>query len=228
MTDLNEYPLGRLPSPDPRDTRYLMAAQPRAEPLATSIAYRRGPILNQGSTSSCVGHGWRAWLNGAPIRQTGGPQALAIYHGAQQVDEWEGEEPQIQGTSVRAGAKVLQQLGYIQSYIWAFSEPMMRQWILSGQGGVVIGVNWYEAMFHPDPVTGFLNIEGAWAGGHCVWVRGFNAPRQAYRIQNSWGEEWGQGGQAWLRVGDMQRLIAEDGEICCGTEIQVKPTEVVL
>jgi hypothetical protein len=224
MTE-QEYHLGRRVAEDRRDLRFLMrTAITIPPPIAPSVSYRRGPQLNQGATSSCVGHGWRAWLSGEPIRQVKhGPDALTIYHAAQQVDEWPGAEPDYEGTSVRAGAKVLQQLGFIQSYLWAFTEDTTRAWVLSGLGGVVIGVNWYEAMFSPDPTSGFLTVDGAWAGGHCVWLRGFSDKRQAYRVQNSWGDGWGQQGQAWLRAADLQRLLHEAGEACCGIEQQVSP-----
>lgn len=215
-----DYPLGRIAAPDERDHTHLMlAVLEEPFPLARSMAYRRGTILDQGLASSCVGHGWRAWLSGAPIRQNGGPRPLDIYREAQKIDEWDGEN--YEGTSVRAGAKVLTALGYIDSYIWAFDEATMRKWLLAGKGGVVIGVNWYSEMFRPD-ARGFLKIEGPLAGGHCVWVRGYNRPRDAYRIQNSWGSSWSQNGQAWIRSADMARLIAEDGECCCGVEARGK------
>lgn len=217
MTD-TPYPLGRIAAPDERDYRHLMAvALPTDAPLIHSFSYRRGPILDQGSTPSCVGHGWRAWLNGAPIRQKSGPSALDLYRAAQQVDEWEGED--YEGTSVRGGAKVLQALGFISSYIWAFDEPTVKRWLLMQKGGVVIGVNWYSAMFHPDE-AGFLSLSGSLAGGHCVWVRGYNEHRDAYHIQNSWSSAWGQNGQAWLRATDLSRLLVEGGECCCGVEVR--------
>jgi hypothetical protein len=211
-----DYPLGRIAAPDERDHRFLMTAVlEEPYPLKRSISYRRGPILDQGATSSCVGHGWRAWLNGAPIRQVGGPRPLDIYHSAQDVDEWEGSA--YEGTSVRAGAKVLAARGYIASYVWAFDEATMRKWLLGGKGGVVIGVNWYSEMFRPD-AKGFVRPSGPLAGGHCVWVRGYNRPRDAYRIQNSWNSTWGDNGQAWIQSADMARLIGENGEVCCGIE----------
>jgi len=187
-------------------------------PPLRSVSYRAGPILDQGNTPSCVGHGWRAWLNGAPIRQLGGPSAMAIYKEAQDVDEWDGNA--YEGTSVRAGARVLAAKGHIVSYFWSFDELTVRRWMLNKRGGVVIGVNWYPSMF--TPITGgFLTIKGRPVGGHCVWVRGYNRPLDAYHIQNSWGPDWGVRGQAWLRSADMARLISEDGECCCGVEAYV-------
>jgi hypothetical protein len=212
------FPLGRIAAPDERDHRFLMAVVlTDEEPFVSSISYRRGPILDQGATSSCVGHGWRAWLNGAPVRQTRGPDAFDIYHAAQENDEWEGTD--YQGTSVRGGAKALAALGYIASYVWAFDELTVKRWLLTKRGGVVIGVNWYSEMFRPD-AAGVLSLSGSLVGGHCVWVRGYNQPRDAYRIQNSWGSGWGQGGQAWLRAVDLSRLLVEGGEACCGAEVR--------
>lgn len=217
MTD-TPYPLGRIAAPDERDHRFLMATTlPEAPPLLQSVSYRHGPILDQGRTSSCVGHGWRAWLDGAPIRQAGGPSALELYAAAQRMDEWPGED--YAGSSVRGGAKALRTMGLISSYVWAFDEPTVKRWMLSGQGGVVIGVNWYAGMFTPDH-SGYLSISGALAGGHCVWLRGYNRPRDAYRVQQSWGADWGQQGHAWLRSADLSRLLVEDGEACCGVEVR--------
>jgi len=213
------HELGRLYAPDPRDQYHLMATVLAEEqPLLRSVSYRSWHVLDQGQTPSCVGHGWRAWLDGAPVMDKSGPTALNIYYEAQKVDEWPGEG--YEGTSVRAGAKVLFDLKYINEYVWAFDEPTIRKWLLSNSGGVVIGVNWYQNMFSPDP-QGFLNVNGTLAGGHCLWVRGYNRPRDAYRLQNSWGTSWGQNGQAWLRSSDMARLIAEEGEVCCGTEVRL-------
>jgi hypothetical protein len=222
MTD-QPYPLGRIAAPDERDHRFLMAVVLTDEqPALRSVSYRHGPILDQGNTPSCVGHGWRAWLDGEPIQQRRGPSAMLLYHAAQRVDEWPGEE--YEGTSVRGGAKALLDLGYIASYIWAFDEPTVKRWMLSKRGGVVIGVNWYTSMFAPD-AAGYLSLSGSLAGGHCVWVRGYNRLRDAYRIQNSWGSNWGQNGQAWLRAADLSRLLVEDGECCCGVEAHVRTRE---
>lgn len=214
---MTDYPMGRIAAPDEHDHRFLMAVVlAEEEPLVNSVSYRHGPILSQ-QGGTCVGHGWRAWLNGAPIRQRGGPDPYAIYHAAQLVDEWEGED--YEGTSVRAGAKVLQAAGFISSYIWAFDEPTVNRWLRTKKGGVVIGVNWYSEMFHVDG-AGYLNLSGSLVGGHCVWVRGYNQRRSAYRIQNSWGDTWGENGQAWLRAADFSRLLVEGGECCCGVEVR--------
>lgn len=109
--------------------------------------------------------------------------------------------------------------GLIASYVWAFDEPTVKRWMLERHGGVVIGVNWYTGMFRPD-ASGYLSISGTLEGGHCVWLRGYNRPRDAYRVQNSWGSGWGQNGQAWLRAADFSRLLVEDGECCCGIEVR--------
>lgn len=217
---MSDFSLGRIPAPDERDHRFLMSIVLGSEdpdPLLRSVSYRSKGILDQGQTPSCVGHGWRAWLDGAPVRQLSGPSALDLYHLAQDNDEWPGNN--YDGTSVRGGAKVLMDLGFISSYVWAFDEPTVKRWMLSGKGGVVIGVNWYTQMFHPDD-QGFLSVSGSLVGGHCVWLRGYNRPRDAYRVQNSWEVSWGQKGQAWLRASDFSRLLVESGECCCGIEVR--------
>ncbi len=100
--------LGRLHAPDERDARFPLRALVAEPPAQRQFRYFIvGPVLDQGSTSSCVGHAWRAFLSAAPLMTRGGPDALALYRRAQEVDEWPGAEPAYYGTSVRAGAKVL-------------------------------------------------------------------------------------------------------------------------
>jgi C1A family cysteine protease len=106
-------------------------------------------------------------------------------------------------------------------YVWAFDEGTVKRWVLDGHGGVVIGIQWYSGMFKPDSL-GFLSMTGTIEGGHCLWLRGYNEPRDAYRLQNSWGLGWGQLGQAWLRARDLNVLLAAGGEACCGIEQRVR------
>jgi len=49
------------------------------------------------------------------------------------------------------------------------------------------------------------------------------------RIVNSWGERWGQGGEAWLSFADLERLIHEEGEACGPVEKRLikKPPQAV-
>lgn len=216
-----DYGLGRRPAPDSRDHQYLLrAAMPRRpeRALPSHYEYQTGPVLDQGQTSQCVGYSWRGFLMAAPIMTTGGPDAATIYHGAQQNDEWPGED--YEGSSVRGGAKYLQGLGNLSAYLWAFTVADVERWMLSGYGPLVIGSNWYERMFDPD-ASGRLRIGGRIAGGHAYLLYGCNRSKKQVWIQNSWGPSWGVNGRAYLTYRDLERLLREDGEACTATEQMV-------
>jgi C1A family cysteine protease len=47
--------------------------------------------------------------------------------------------------------------------------------------------------------NGVLDIPGVMSGGgHTMLAIGYDDSRKAFRIQNSWGRKYGEGGYAWL------------------------------
>jgi len=147
---------------------------------------------------------------------TDGPQPQIIYHAAQQVDEWPGED--YAGTSVRAGAKVLQSLGHVASYVWAFTAEDVATWLLSGHGTCVAGTAWTSGMMRPND-KGFIAPTGNSVGGHAYLIVGYNRVSGVFRILNSWGS-WGQNGRAWILGEHLDVLIRDDGEAATAIEQQ--------
>jgi hypothetical protein len=226
---------GRIYAPDPRDHQFMLA------PL-TSQATRRASKLwayfdkpmNQGNTGTCVGHGWKGWLATAPIIQSGvseAPHPFDIYDAAIMLDEWPTNDvdPDREfGTSVRAGAKALRDMGYLAEFRWAFSVDDAANWLggidAAGRyvgGPLVIGVNWYDSMFDTD-AEGFLRIgpDSQVAGGHCVCLTGWNERLGFAYGLNSWGGSWGHKGRFYMPGEVLQRLLAEDGEACSTAEVR--------
>ncbi len=129
------------------------------------------------------------------------------------------------GSSVRAGAKVLQELGYLSEYSWAFSGDTARQWVLE-KSPVVLGTNWTDAMMTTDR-NGFVHPDGGLAGGHAYLYLGTNllekrddGKRGVDNFLQSWGM-WGIRGVGLfkMRTEDTDALIAADGEACVATEV---------
>jgi hypothetical protein len=220
--------LGRLPAPDPNDAKFpltagldpLIRAMLAAPVDATGLVlpkqkyWTTGPNLDQGSTPQCVEFSWTQNLLSSPLRQKPKFTRGQLYHAAQKIDEWPGEN--YDGTSVRAGVKVLQQWGYIEQYLWANKLEEVKVWILT-KGPVVFGTNWYEGMFDTDE-NGYLNLTGPIVGGHAFLCVGYSTVHKAFRFMNSWGRAWGQLGRFWLREADVERLMWEDGEVCTAVE----------
>lgn len=46
-------------------------------------------------------------------------------------------------------------------------------------------------------------------GGHCVAITGFDDSLNAFRIMNSWGESWGNGGFIWMDYNTFTRIVQE-------------------
>lgn len=177
-----------------------------------SNSWTCGITLNQKQEGACVGFGWSHELAAKPKVVTGITNEFArgLYHLAQRVDEWPGED--YSGTSVLAGAKVVQQQGYIPEYRWAFdlNDILLT---LGNYGPVVLGLNWYEGMWDTDS-QGFIAPTGELVGGHCLLARGVAVKRQYVTLHNSWGAEWGSNGDCKIRFADLERLIHESGECC--------------
>jgi hypothetical protein len=219
-----EYRLGRLYAPDARDHGFpmQMAIRRGAAAIRSKYWWANGWWGNQGDKPECVAFAWTHWLEDGPItHKPKKPGGLGfdpdkIYHDAQKVDEWPGEN--YDGTSVRAGAKVLQAMGLIASYHWAFDVPTVVD-AIKYQGPVVVGTNWYSAMFYPDP-SGLISVGGTIAGGHAYLLDGVNDAKSVFRVKNSWGRDWGKKGFAFISYPDMERLISEQGEACLAIEIE--------
>lgn len=209
--------LGRIEAKDPNDKRYLI--QPKRVVGLTSRYWNDTPtFLDQGDTPTCVGHSWTHFWNDGPVKHKNTLDPFTVYSEAQKVDEWEGES--YDGTSVRAGAKVLQATGKISAYQWAFDVVTMANTILT-TSPVILGINWYYDMFFPDK-KGVIKVGGYNAGGHAIVCNGVNVKTKMFRLKNSWSKSWGLGGRCYISFNDMDRLLSEEGECCLPVEVKTK------
>lgn len=214
--------LGRRHAPDPRDNRFLLRA-----PARTGRTYRlwgSPGVLDQGNTSHCVAYAGTKYLTSYPIKNKPFCAPQELYRLCQQNDEWPGEEPDYEGTSVRGLFKVLKARGYISEYRWAPDVTTIQNHVLE-VGPVVMGTSWYRDMFMPDR-WGYIQPTGVNDGGHAWLIIGCNVTRRnpdgsmgAFRMINSWGPGWGENGRAWLTYKAAEFLLNDDGEAGVATEI---------
>lgn len=214
--------LGRVYVPDPKDKNFLMQTVLPAKASVRTSRYwsASGWWGNQEQTSECVAYSWTHWVEDGPVTQTGKAPIVIpneIYREAQKVDQWQGEA--YDGTSVRAGAKVLQTRGFIKEYTWAWDVDTVIQAILE-KGPVVVGTLWTYDMFFPDVDTAIITPTGNSAGGHAYLINGVNTKKKLFRIKNSWGRAWGNKGHAYISFDDMDKLIKNQGEACLALEIK--------
>lgn len=176
--------------------------------------------LDQKTDGACVGFSWTHELAARPMVISGLTDQFAkeqVYWAAQALDDWDGgsypgADPQYEGTSVLAGAKACQNLGYITEYRWAFGIDDLRM-AIGYKGPAVLGINWHEDMFDPD-ADGRVRPTGAVAGGHAILAYSNSERLGRIRLWNSWGKNWGQDGSCWISHDDLSQLLQEDGEAC--------------
>jgi len=126
-------------------------------------------------------------------------------------------------TTVRAGAKVLQRLGMISEYQWAFDVQDLITTVLR-IGPVVMGSNWYAAMNYPN-AAGTVRVDGPKVDEHCFVVNGVDLDKQVFRIKNVWGRNWGRLGYGLISFFDMDQLIYEDGDCCYASLSKSSPAD---
>jgi hypothetical protein len=227
--------LDRLVQVDWRSLNYPVSSHPRlavAPKTPRSYTWACNVWLNQGAEGACVGAGFGHEAAGRPQEVAGVSMEWArtrVYWEAQRIDEWEGgaypdAQPFYEGTSVLAGAKVMQRLGVYRGYTWGLD---LEQTVvgIGRTGPAVLGVNWYEGMWDTDG-DGFLHPTGRIVGGHCLVAIGVkvvyngtgrtwadvNLDRSHALAHNSWGQHWGVNGRAKLTFRDLGRLLNEGGE----------------
>ena len=214
---------GRLYLPDERDEQYpIRPMLSGAPPSGYRYWWPSGWWGDQGSRPWCVAYAWLHKVADGPrttartpgVDTTPAMDPSRLYCSSQEVDPWEGDctNPRYDGTSVRAGAKVLQAAGMIDEYRWTWDATTVVRAILE-VGPVVVGTSWWSGMTWPDE-DGVLHPEGVRQGGHAYVLNGVNVDRGLVRCKNSWGRGWGRRGHAWLSVDDLGDLLADRGEAC--------------
>lgn len=193
--------------------------------------WQEGIVLDQGSEGACVGFAWTGELLAEPEAPKAQPSfnyanslAISFYNEAKTIDQWPGEN--YEGTSVLAGAKVMQKAGFIGEYRWCFGIDDVRDAVIS-EGPVVVGVPWFDGMYDTLP-SGLVKLSGKSTGGHAILITGYhpklmirNRVEEVFRWRNSWGTDYGINGSGWIRYKDLEKLLSENGEACVPMQREV-------
>ena len=182
-----------------------------------SYTWRCLQNLDQGFEGACVGFGVTHELIARPseVKDLSNQFSRNLYFEAQKIDPWDGGAypgaiPFYEGTSVLAGVKVAQSMGYFKEYRWSFGIDDLILGV-GYSGPAVMGLAWYEGMFFPDK-DGYIRPTGRLAGGHCILCKGINIKQNRFLLHNSWGKDWGMNGTCYISIDDMNTLLNQDGE----------------
>jgi hypothetical protein len=213
--------LGRLAAPDDRDRQFMLSRPREAAQIERRYWITDSPAYDQGATSMCCSYAWQRWLTTSPVINEPFPFG-EFYVECQRVDEWPGED--YNGTSVRAGAKLIKDRGLATEYRWCWDIEIALAHLLA-VGPLVLGTDWYDGMAKPDG-AGYIWPAGSVTGGHAYVAIGASRVRNnpdgtvgAVRIINSWGQ-WGARGRAWVTLAALDSLIRAQGECCAAIEVR--------
>jgi hypothetical protein len=169
-------------------------------------------VLDQLKTPHCVGFSWAGWGISSPVEDDwNNTHGHDIYSRCKQIDGFPGKD----GSTVRAGAKVLRAMGRLGTYFFAGSVDEALDY-LSKFGPVIFGTIWTEGLFKPTWIGKTIRPTGKVLGGHAWLAIGVDV--SYVTIRNSWGTDWGKGGDARISITDLRAIWKAGGEACAGTE----------
>jgi hypothetical protein len=186
----------------------------------TSVAHARYTnILDQGQVGSCTGNAGIGALSTDPLYrslptkltysldETG---AVKLYSDAEVIDGSGAYPPNDNGSSGLSIAKALKTAGIISGYQHTFTlnDALLALTVYP----ILVGINWYQGMFTPDP-DGRVHISGALAGGHEIVARQIDATNSRVWFDNSWGTSWGVKGRFYLTFTDLGTLLSQQGDV---------------
>jgi hypothetical protein len=184
----------------------------------TSVTHQRFiSILNQGQVGSCTGNAGIGALGSNPLYKTAQNKysldqngALKLYSEATVIDGGSPYPPTDDGSYGLSIAKALQNTGVISGYQHTFSlnSALLALTVYP----ILVGINWYQGMFTPDP-DGRVRITGALAGGHEIVARQIDAENSRVWFDNSWGPTWGVKGRFYLTFADLGTLLSQQGDV---------------
>lgn len=222
------YTFGRIFKEDKRDNEFPVSdyISPRLPKIPKKNWWADGWHGNQGTTPFCVVYAWSHWFEDGPVIQNvvlGREKPIfntkTFYDACQVRDQIPGTN--YDGTTVRAGAKILKELGVIEEYRWAFSIDDVIN-AVTYLGPMVVGTMWYSRMTSPSSDRAIISPKGRSEGGHAYMINGIDNDNEMFRIKNSWGKNWGKNGQAFISFKNFEKLLHDQGEACVAFQRKIE------
>lgn len=228
MNDQVERAFGRVYKEDPRDNNFLIRdviPQENLPYIEKKFWWADGWHGDQGRSSECVVYSWSHWLEDGPViqnvilgRQKPMFNTTEFYEKCQLWDQIPGND--YDGTTVRAGAKVLQKLGIIGEYRWAKTIDEVIA-VVTHIGPMVVGTRWTQNMGRPTSHRYIMRPTGNENGHHAYLINGIDNNKELFRIKNSWGRNWADRGHAYMSFRNFERVLDDRGEACVAFENKV-------
>lgn len=209
--------------------------------LPSTFALNMPPVNNQGKQSSCVAFAsgyaamsyyinkknngnYEASNNGSPkflynLSKISGCENGSIFPRALGVLKTKGictfsQMPYNDGEcSLQPSASQYASAQQYKIQSWSvipLSEVEKMKRLLVAGNPLLVGISAYDNLFR---YTGgvYNSLSGKNGGGHAVCIVGYNENMQAFKIQNSWGSAWGEGGYFWVSYNFLQQQLALEG-----------------
>jgi hypothetical protein len=181
---------------------------------------------DQGDTPHCTAFALSHAMADGPVthrRQNPMMDPHALYTAIQTRDRASGRFYDEGATSL-AMAQEAQARGWIGEYRWGYDLAAFVTAIRVGP--VLLGIDWYSGMDDPDEKEAIIHATGRIRGGHEIVCNGADFASGMARVKQSWGRAWGRRGHAYLPFADLERLIADGGDVLLFRELPAqRPAE---
>jgi hypothetical protein len=202
------------------DSRSLAYRYQRSGAALRSVLHTRHiGILNQGDVGACTGNAETGALGCDPFFATipgaasllNEAEALALYSAAEVIDGDGPYPPNDDGSNGLSVCKAAKNAGLISGYVHCLSLADVLDALQ--ERPVIIGSNWYDSFDSPSS-SGMIAITpgSAVRGGHEYVMRGIDVDAQTVFSDNSWGDDWGDGGSFTYSWETLEQLLAEQGD----------------
>lgn len=224
------FGLGARYKDDPRDYAYrnaplVRSGLERPTKVDNRHLFIEIPVWNQGKEGACTGMAMAAALS-----QIHGMELSPrfMFEAAKEHDEWPGET--YDGSSVRGAAKAAVACGDCEWHFWPFvpfntsgklplADDNAKQHLLAGYERLYTLSEVLYAICATGHVVTTVNVHTGWIrptskhrirysrryvtrGLHAVLLVGYDEVAGYLLLRNSWRDDWGDAGYAWLSFND--------------------------